>query len=70
MAEDPERLRRRRILLKEKEKITKAQQWLATARKEDDGHMVEGNMFETVAESGVRVKTQPPEDDERTLMNF
>lgn len=36
MAEDPERQRRRQYLLKEKEKISKAQEWLATARKSED----------------------------------
>lgn len=35
MAEDPERQRRRTYLVREKNKITKAQQWLATVRKED-----------------------------------
>ncbi|OJJ45477.1 hypothetical protein ASPZODRAFT_99591 [Penicilliopsis zonata CBS 506.65] len=39
MAEDPERQRRRQNLLKEKEKITKAQEWLATAKKHDDDEM-------------------------------
>lgn len=36
MAEDPERQRRRQYLQREKEKITKAQEWLATAKKVDD----------------------------------
>ncbi|KAI9926844.1 hypothetical protein AWENTII_011479 [Aspergillus wentii] len=36
MAEDPERQKRRQFLLREKEKISKAQQWLATVKKEDD----------------------------------
>ncbi|EAW06489.1 putative dynamin GTPase [Aspergillus clavatus NRRL 1] len=54
MAEDPERQRRRQYLLKEKEKITKAQDWLVTAKKEDD---VEGP-----PETEPTVKSQPPED--------
>lgn len=36
MAEDPERQRRRQYLVKEKQKITKAQEWLASARKDDE----------------------------------
>ena len=36
MAEDPERQRRRQYLLREKEKIDKAQGWLATAKKDDN----------------------------------
>jgi hypothetical protein len=54
MAEDPERQRRRQYLLKEKEKVLKAQEWLATAKKEDD-------TTET-AESDAAIKSQPPED--------
>lgn len=36
MAEHPDRQRRRQYLLREKEKASKAQEWLATARKDDD----------------------------------
>jgi hypothetical protein len=36
MAQDPERQRRRQYLLKEKEKVTKAQQWLSTYRRGED----------------------------------
>lgn len=36
MAEDPERQRRRQYLVKEKAKLTKAQEWLAAEKKEDD----------------------------------
>lgn len=43
MAEDPERQRRRRFLVKEKEKVSKAQEWLASARKDDVGD-VTGNI--------------------------
>jgi len=36
MTEDPERQRRRQYLLREKEKISKAQGWLSTAKKEEE----------------------------------
>lgn len=36
MAEDPELQRRRQYLLREKEKISKAQEWLSTARKDEE----------------------------------
>lgn len=36
MAEHPDRQRRRQYLVREKEKVGKAQEWLATARKDDD----------------------------------
>lgn len=48
MAEDPERQRRRTYLVREKNKITKAQQWLATVRKED--------------QMDTPIKSQPPGD--------
>lgn len=35
MAEDPERQRRRQYLLKEKGKVSTAQQWLSTAKGPD-----------------------------------
>ncbi|KAH2284604.1 hypothetical protein KXW02_002365 [Aspergillus fumigatus] len=54
MAEDPERQRRRQYLLKEKEKVLKAQEWLATAKKEDDAM--------DSADSDSTIKSQPPED--------
>ncbi|KAF7117917.1 hypothetical protein CNMCM5793_007248 [Aspergillus hiratsukae] len=54
MAEDPERQRRRQYLLKEKEKVLKAQEWLSTAKKEDDAA--------EFAESKPAIKSQPPED--------
>lgn len=37
MTEDPERETRRRFLMKEKAKATKAQEWLASAKKDDVG---------------------------------
>lgn len=37
MTEDPERQRRRMFLVKEKEKVSKAQEWLASAKKDDTG---------------------------------
>lgn len=37
MAEDPERQRRRQDLIREREKLSKAQEWLSTAKKDDDG---------------------------------
>ncbi|PYH92699.1 hypothetical protein BO71DRAFT_431664 [Aspergillus ellipticus CBS 707.79] len=55
MAEDPERQRRRLHLLREKEKITKAQEWLNLAKKEDD----QENPF---ADDTVRIKSQPLEE--------
>lgn len=54
MAEDPERQRRRQYLLKEKEKVLKAQEWLATAKKEDDAM--------DSADSDPTIKSQPLED--------
>jgi hypothetical protein len=35
MAEDPERQHRRQFLVREREKLTKAQEWLASAKRED-----------------------------------
>ncbi|TQB74446.1 hypothetical protein MPDQ_004747 [Monascus purpureus] len=37
MAEDPERQHRRQDLIREREKLSKAQEWLSTAKKDDDG---------------------------------
>ncbi|RAH57510.1 dynamin family protein [Aspergillus piperis CBS 112811] len=53
MEEDPDRQRRRQFLLREKERIDKAQEWLNLARKEDD----QEDPFENV-----RIKSQPPDD--------
>ncbi|PWY64084.1 dynamin family protein [Aspergillus eucalypticola CBS 122712] len=53
MEEDPDRQRRRQFLLREKERIDKAQEWLKLARKEDD----QEDPFENV-----RIKSQPPDD--------
>ena len=36
MADDPARQHRRHVLMRERENFTKAQQWLRSARKEDD----------------------------------
>lgn len=36
MAEDEDRFRRRQNLLRERDRLTKAQRWLASAAKEDD----------------------------------
>lgn len=56
MAEDPERQRRRQYVLKEKEKISKAQEWLATARKSEDDADTAGGGFDAF------VKPQPDDD--------
>lgn len=57
MAEDPERQRRRQYLLKEKDKISKAQEWLATARKsEDEADMGSSGGFDAF------IKPQPEDD--------
>ena len=56
MAEDPERQRRRQYLLREKEKIDKAQEWLATAKKDDDAMENSEPLFVPF------VKTQPRDD--------
>lgn len=56
MAEDPERQRRRQYLLREKEKIDKAQGWLATAKKDDDAMENTEPLFVPF------VKTQPRDD--------
>ncbi|PWY91926.1 dynamin family protein [Aspergillus sclerotioniger CBS 115572] len=53
MEEDPERQRRRLYFLKEKEKISKAQEWLNLAKKEDD---------EEDPLDNVRIKSQPIEE--------
>ncbi|CAK48306.1 uncharacterized protein An11g02390 [Aspergillus niger] len=53
MEEDPDRQRRRQFLLREKERIDKAQEWLKLARKEDD----QEDPFDNV-----RIKSQPPDD--------
>lgn len=53
MEEDPDRQRRRQFLLREKERIDKAQEWLKLARKEDD----QEDQFENV-----RIKSQPLDD--------
>ncbi|RMJ22113.1 Dynamin family [Aspergillus sp. HF37] len=37
MAEDPERQRRRQHLMKEKQKVTKAQEWLSSAKRDETG---------------------------------
>ncbi|KAA8644324.1 hypothetical protein EYZ11_001637 [Aspergillus tanneri] len=52
MAEDPERQHRRQYLLREKEKITKAQEWLDSVKREDDAGE-QGTVF---------VKSQPPDE--------
>lgn len=56
MAEDPERQRRRQYVLKEKEKTSKAQVWLATARKSEDDADMAGIGFAAF------VKPQPDDD--------
>ncbi|PWY78288.1 putative dynamin GTPase [Aspergillus heteromorphus CBS 117.55] len=55
MTEDPERQRRRLQLLKEREKITKAQEWLNSAKKEDE-------FADTLVDDKVRIKSQPPDE--------
>jgi len=52
MAEDPERQRRRQYLLREKEKISKAQGWLSTAKKEEEPMVDTETTFQT------RIKTE------------
>lgn len=42
MTEDPERQRRRMFLVKEKEKVSKAQEWLVSAKKDATGE-IQGN---------------------------
>ncbi|KAL1966975.1 hypothetical protein VTN77DRAFT_3719 [Rasamsonia byssochlamydoides] len=43
MAEDPERQKRRQYLVKERAKLTKAQEWLAAETKEEDDVKTEGD---------------------------
>lgn len=52
MAEDPERQRRRQYLLREKEKTSKAQGWLSTAKNEEEP------MQETETTFPTRIKTE------------
>lgn len=53
MAEDPERQRRRQYLLKEQKKISMAQEWLATAKKNEDDTNTADQSFDAF------VKPQP-----------
>ncbi|KKK15836.1 hypothetical protein ARAM_004549 [Aspergillus rambellii] len=55
MAEDPERQRRRQYLLKEKEKINKAQAWLETAK-------MDVEQDERLTDFGREIKSQQPEE--------
>ena len=54
MAEDPERQRRRQYLLREREKLSKAQEWLSSAKKEDGFNDHTG---ETESVFGMRLTT-------------
>lgn len=64
MAEDPERQRRRQYLVKEKAKLTKAQEWLAAEKMEEDDEVK--TEFDASLTFGVGLY----DEDDKTMLQF